>query len=140
MVFRARQRDPRTWDVARLSESVKFYAFRNSRNIPRARITLSCTESHLVFLYDEIYVTYHVYHGALHVLPRPSCLVALCEHPLLSFEFYTFCTLKCSVLNKIFDQKYQLTNIDLTICFEKRGKNNVNQGNSLYVFTQLINW
>ena len=44
MVFRAGQRDPCTWDVARLSESVKIrspaartlYAFRKSRNIPRA--------------------------------------------------------------------------------------------------------
>ena len=47
-----------TWDVARLSESVKihspaarvFYAFQKSRNIPRAWITLSCTENYSVTL------------------------------------------------------------------------------------------
>jgi hypothetical protein len=44
---------PCTWDVARLSESVKihsptarvFHAFRKSRNIRRAWITQSCTEN-----------------------------------------------------------------------------------------------
>ncbi len=30
-----------------------FHAFRNSRNIPRAWIALSCTENHLVFLYNS---------------------------------------------------------------------------------------
>ena len=51
-----------TWDVARFSESVKihspaarvFYAFRKSCNIPRAWITLSCTENHSVILYSYI--------------------------------------------------------------------------------------
>jgi hypothetical protein len=58
MVFQAGLHDPCTWDVARLSESVKihspaarvFYAFRKSRDIPRAWITQYCTENHSVFL------------------------------------------------------------------------------------------
>ena len=63
MVFQAGQRDPCTWDVARLSESVKthsrlrleyFYASRKSRDIPRAWITRSCTENHSVFLYYNL--------------------------------------------------------------------------------------
>jgi hypothetical protein len=54
MVFQAGLRDPCTCDVAWLSKSVKmctrlrleyFYAFRKSRDIPRAWITQSCTRT-----------------------------------------------------------------------------------------------
>ena len=78
MVFRAGWRDPCTSDVARFlgRRRVYFYAFGKSRNTQRARITLSSTENHSVFLYSAQRISRSYLHKfmrrKLHVVEQSS--------------------------------------------------------------------